>query len=69
LKQTLFAVVDRLKRRLGSSASESGEGSSGDRDPGPDLYECQGCGEVFISRPTECSNCEDDDFANVGRFR
>jgi hypothetical protein len=69
LKETLFAVVDRLKRRLGSSASESEDGSGEDRDAGPDLYECQGCGEVFISRPSECSNCEDDDFANVGRFR
>ncbi|WP_134671930.1 hypothetical protein [Halorussus marinus] len=66
MKKTLSAVVGRVKRYLGSSTSESEEGG---RDAGPDLYECRGCGEVFISRPSECSNCENDDFANVGKFR
>jgi rubrerythrin len=65
----LSAVVDRIRRVLGSSASDSDEGASTDRPAeGPDLYECEGCGAVFISKPEECSTCDDDDFANVGKF-
>lgn len=65
----LSAVVDRLRNLFGSSASDSDEGETERRDDGPDLYECEGCGAVFISRPDECSACEDDDFSNVGKFR
>ncbi len=66
----LSAAVDRLKRLFGSSGSGPDEGGDADgRDDGPDLYECAGCGSVFISKPEECSNCEDDDFSNVGKFQ
>lgn len=65
----LSAVVDRIRHLLGSSASDSGKEPSTDRtDEGPDLYECEGCGAVFISKPERCSTCEDDDFSNVGKF-
>jgi hypothetical protein len=64
----LSAAVDRLKRLFGSSGSDDGDDAD-DRDDGPDLYECDGCGSVFISKPEECSNCEDDDFSNVGKFQ
>ncbi len=64
----LSAVLDRLRRMVGSP--ESNADDDGDaRDDGPDLYECEGCGSVFISKPRQCSNCEDDDFSNVGKFR
>lgn len=68
MKRTLSAAVDRLKRLFGSSASESDEGESPSRADAPDLYECEGCGAVFISQPEECSTCEDDEFSNVGKF-
>lgn len=61
----LSALVERFKRALGSMASDS---EGGDEDDGPDLFECEHCGAVFISEPSECSNCEDDDFSNVGTF-
>lgn len=64
----LSAVLDRLRGMVGSSAADADD-ENGARDEGPDLYECEGCGAVFISRPAECSNCEDDDFTNVGKFR
>lgn len=66
MKRTLSAAVDQMKRLLESSASES-EGES-DRERGPDLFECDECGVVFISCPSECSNCGDDEFSNVGQF-
>ncbi len=68
LKRTLLAVVARVKRLFGSSASGPDEGAT-DRDAGPDLFECDGCGVVFISRPSECSNCGGDDFSNIGTFQ
>lgn len=64
----LSAVVERVKRVVQSSNSDSAEESSDERDAGPDLYECEGCGAVFISEPAECSNCGTDDFSNVGTF-
>lgn len=67
----LSAVVDRLKNLLGSSVSGSEDDGATERtrkNDGPDLYECEGCGAVFISRPEQCSTCEDDDFSNVGKF-
>jgi rubrerythrin len=65
----LSAVADRIRHLLGSSGSGSDGDPSPDRtDDGPDLYECQGCGSVFISRPERCSTCDDDDFSNVGKF-
>ncbi len=65
----LSAAVERLKRLFGSSASGPDDGDADARDEGPDLYECEGCGSVFISKPDECSTCEDDDFSNVGKFQ
>ncbi len=62
----LSAVFDRLRRMVGSPESDPDDDGG---DDGPDLYECDGCGSVFISKPRECSNCEDDDFSNVGKFR
>lgn len=64
----LSAAVKRVKRLLGSSTGESDDGPTDDRTGGPDLYECEGCGAVFISEPEECSNCETDEFSNVGSF-
>ena len=55
-----------MKRLLESSTSDSDE--ENERERGPDLYECDGCGVVFISHPSECSNCGDDEFSNVGKF-
>ncbi|UPW00445.1 hypothetical protein M0R88_18320 [Halorussus gelatinilyticus] len=52
---------------VGSPESNSDDGDA--RDDGPDLYECEGCGSVFISKPDQCSTCEDDDFSNVGKFQ
>lgn len=68
MKRTLSAVVDRIRHRFGSSASDSDEASVERSDEGPDLYECEGCGAVFISEPEKCSTCDDDDFSNVGKF-
>jgi hypothetical protein len=62
----LSAVLDRLRRLAGSESGSDGTDPSD--DGGPDLYECEGCGAVFISRPDQCSTCEDDDFSNVGKF-
>ena len=64
------AAVDRVRQALGSSASDSGDATPEDDDEraGPDLFECEGCGSVFISKPDECSSCGTDDFANVGKF-
>jgi hypothetical protein len=64
----LSAVLDRLKRIVGSTESNPDDESAA-RDDGPDLYECEGCGSVFISKPEQCSECEDDDFSNVGKFK
>ncbi|WP_137287268.1 hypothetical protein [Halorussus salinisoli] len=70
MKQLLYAAVDRVKRLTRSSASDADEGDATVRDDdGPDLYECEGCGAVFISKPNECSTCKDDDFSNVGKFQ
>ena len=66
MKRTLSAVVDKMKRLLASSTSDSDE--EGEQEPGPDLYECDECGVVFISCPSKCSNCGDDEFSNVGKF-
>ncbi|USZ68139.1 hypothetical protein NGM10_15585 [Halorussus salilacus] len=68
MKRTLSAVVDRMKRLLGSSASGPEDGGTAERDAGPDLYECEACGEVFISRPSACSSCGSEEFSNVGTF-
>ncbi|WP_115863788.1 hypothetical protein [Halorussus litoreus] len=68
MKRTLSTVVERVKRLWNSSAASGDEESADERDAGPDLYECAGCGAVFISKPDECSTCEDDDFTNVGSF-
>jgi hypothetical protein len=66
----LSAVVEKLKGLVRSAASNADEATAEQsEDDGPDLYECEGCGAVFISKPEECSTCEDDDFSNVGRFR
>jgi len=63
----LSAVLDRLRRVVGSTEpSPDDDGVA--REDGPDLYECEGCGSVFISEPEQCSECEDDDFSNVGNF-
>ncbi|PSP54436.1 hypothetical protein BRC82_09585 [Halobacteriales archaeon QS_1_67_19] len=62
----LSTAIDRVRRLVGSS-----DGSSGDDNPDrddPDLYECEGCGVVFISEPETCSNCDHEDFSNVGKF-
>ncbi|MFC7079981.1 hypothetical protein [Halorussus caseinilyticus] len=67
MKQLLSAVADRVKGLMRSSASDADEDDA-TRDDGPDLYECEGCGAVFISKPKECSTCEDDDFSNIGKF-
>jgi rubrerythrin len=65
----LSAVFDRIRHLFGSDASDSDEEPSSERtDEGPDLYECEGCGAVFISKPRRCSTCDDDDFSNVGKF-
>lgn len=65
----LSAVLDRIRHLVGSPVSDSEDEASDDRsDDGPDLYECEGCGAVFISKPERCSTCDDDDFSNVGRF-
>ncbi len=53
---------------MGSSASDTAGRDASAGDDSPDLYECEGCGTVFITEPNECSTCEDDDFANVGKF-
>jgi rubrerythrin len=64
----LSAVLDKLRRLVDSSGSNpDDDGDAG--DDGPDLYECEGCGSVFISKPKQCSSCEDDDFSNVGKFQ
>ncbi len=63
----LSAVLDRLRRMAGSAESSPDEEGTA-REDGPDLYECEGCGSVFISKPDQCSSCEDDDFSNVGTF-
>lgn len=67
----LSAAIDRIKGLLGSeSRSDDGRTAEGDEcEDSPDLYECEGCGAVFISRPNRCSNCDDDDFSNVGTFK
>ena len=59
-----------MKETLKSTASSTDETAlqSEDANDGPDLYECSGCGAVFISRPSNCSECEDDDFSNLGKF-
>jgi rubrerythrin len=62
------ATVDRLKRLVGSAPDPDEEDADANND-GPDLYECEGCGSVFISKPDQCSTCEDDDFSNVGKFQ
>jgi hypothetical protein len=64
----LSSTVDRLKRLVGSPPDPDDEDAD-PSDDGPDLYECEGCGSVFISKPNECSTCEDDDFSNVGKFQ
>jgi hypothetical protein len=64
----LSAAVNRLKRLIGSGPDPDEEDADTSND-GPDLYECEGCGAVFISKPNECSTCEDDDFSNVGKFQ
>jgi rubrerythrin len=67
----LSAVLDRLRNLVRSSASGSADGESPEQpraNEGPDLFECEGCGAVFISKPEQCSTCEDDDFSNVGKF-
>lgn len=66
----LSAAVTRVKQAFGSSASESEDAvpeEEAERQ-GPDLFECEGCGLVFISKPDECSSCGTDDFSNVGQF-
>lgn len=64
----LSAVLDRLRGMVGSSTADADDENEV-RDDGPDLFECEGCGSVFISRPDQCSSCEDDDFTNVGKFQ
>ncbi|WP_158056516.1 hypothetical protein [Halorussus halophilus] len=67
----LSAAVTRVKQALGSSASGPKDTAPDDDEEerkGPDLYECEGCGSVFISKPDECSSCGTDDFTNVGQF-
>jgi rubrerythrin len=65
----LSAVVNRIRHLLGSAVADPDEEPPAERtDDSPDLYECEGCGAVFISKPERCSTCDDDDFTNVGRF-
>ncbi|NEU56467.1 hypothetical protein [Halorussus sp. MSC15.2] len=68
MKRLLSAAVDRAKRLLGSSASDTAGRDASAGDDSPDLYECEGCGTVFITEPNQCPSCEDDDFSNVGKF-
>jgi rubrerythrin len=69
LKRILSAIVERIRGLFGSSDADSkSKSSSNPPDDGPDLYECEGCGAVFISKPEQCSTCEDDDFSYVGTF-
>ncbi|MFC4551440.1 MULTISPECIES: hypothetical protein [Halorussus] len=71
MRRKLSAAVDRVRRLFGSTASGPDDATlsrEDEADDGPDLYECSGCGSVFISRPNQCSECGDDDFSNVGKF-
>lgn len=31
-----------------------------------DVFECRECGTTFISNPTQCSKCDNDEFRNHG---
>lgn len=67
----LSTVIERVKALIwspGSDAEADGPNGRASEDDGPGLYECKGCGAVFISRPEQCSTCEDDDFTDVGKF-
>lgn len=55
-----------LKRYVERS-SETGP-SAGDVRASPGLYECPTCAQVFISSPSECSRCGNDDFTPVADF-
>ncbi len=31
-----------------------------------DIFECEECGTTFITKPTQCSNCDHTEFRNLG---
>ncbi len=31
-----------------------------------DIFECEDCGTTFISKPTQCSKCDHNEFRNHG---
>lgn len=42
--------------------------TAGEVRKSPGLYECPTCAQVFISSPTECSQCGGDEFTRVADF-
>lgn len=69
MRKPLTALLGRLRARLGASDTADPETNSEERSRrGPDLYECESCGTVLISRPERCPSCEGTEFTNAGNF-
>ena len=69
MKEPLTALFGRLRARFGASdTAEPATNSAEQPRRGPDLYECESCGTVLISRPERCPSCDGTEFTNAGNF-